>query len=141
AKLNKAFTHSPVAVVEATSAATIRASSSDEVEAKAGFDALAAEERLGAVLAQFPVSFKNTEANRDYLAGLLERFREYPRVVEIRHESWNDDAVLRSFAEQGVGFCNIDQPKLGRSLRPTTHVTGAIGYVRLHGRRYDQWFT
>lgn len=141
AKLNKAFTHSPVAVVEPTSAATIRATSKDEADSKAGFDALAAEDRLGALLMQFPVSFKNTDANRDYLAALLERFREYPRVVEVRHDTWNDEAVLRSFSEQGVGFCNIDQPKLGRSLRPTTHVTAPIGYVRLHGRRYDQWFT
>jgi uncharacterized protein YecE (DUF72 family) len=29
---------------------------------------------------------------------------------------------------------------LGRSLAPTEHVTGAIGYVRLHGRNYEQWF-
>jgi uncharacterized protein YecE (DUF72 family) len=29
---------------------------------------------------------------------------------------------------------------LGRSLAPTEHVTSAIGYVRLHGRNYEQWF-
>jgi uncharacterized protein YecE (DUF72 family) len=39
-----------------------------------------------------------------------------------------------------VGFCNIDQPLLGRSLAPTEHVTSGVGYVRLHGRNYDQWF-
>ncbi len=141
AKLYHGFTHSPAAVVEPTSAATIRATPEDEAAAKAGLDPLAAAGRLGALLAQFPVSFKNTEENRAYLAALLERFREYPRVVEVRHDSWNDEAVLRAFAGQGVGFCNIDQPRLGRSLPPTTHVTAAIGYVRLHGRRYDQWFT
>src|SRR5205085_9865980 len=59
AKLNKAFTHSPVAVVEPTSAAPIRVTPPDESDAKAGFDALAGEGRLGALLAQFPVSFKN----------------------------------------------------------------------------------
>src|ERR1700720_2454327 len=41
---------------------------------------------------------------------------------------------------QNVGFCNIDQPVLGRSLAPTEHVTSAVGYVRLHGRNYEQWF-
>jgi uncharacterized protein YecE (DUF72 family) len=41
---------------------------------------------------------------------------------------------------QNVGFCNIDQPLLGRSLAPTEHVTSGIGYVRLHGRNYEQWF-
>ena len=39
-----------------------------------------------------------------------------------------------------VAFCNIDQPLMGRSLEPTEHVTSPVGYVRLHGRNYDQWF-
>ena len=43
--------------------------------------------------------------------------------------------------EPGVGFVNIDQPLLGRAMRGTTHVTGSIGYVRLHGRNYQQWFS
>ena len=29
---------------------------------------------------------------------------------------------------------------LGKSLAPTEHVTSAIGYVRLHGRNYENWF-
>jgi uncharacterized protein YecE (DUF72 family) len=39
-----------------------------------------------------------------------------------------------------IGFCNIDQPLLGRSLGPTEHVTSGVGYVRLHGRNYEEWF-
>jgi uncharacterized protein YecE (DUF72 family) len=74
------------------------------------------------------------------LDRLLRQFIEYPRVVEVRHSSWNDAETLAAFAQKNVGFCNIDQPLLGRSLAPTDHVTGAIGYVRLHGRNYEQWF-
>jgi uncharacterized protein YecE (DUF72 family) len=48
--------------------------------------------------------------------------------------------TIAYFAERNVSFCNIDQPQIGRSLEPTSHVTSAIGYVRLHGRNYDQWF-
>src|SRR5215467_13528506 len=59
AKLNKAFTHSPVAVIESTSAATIRATDEDEHLAKDGLESIASEGMLGAVLAQFPISFKN----------------------------------------------------------------------------------
>jgi len=140
AKLNKAFTHSPIAVLQSTSAETIRATAEDESLAKAGLDSIAAEGRLGALLAQFPVSFKNTNENRDYLETMLQRFREYPLVVEVRHDSWSNENILSYFAEKGVAFCNIDQPKLGRSLRPTEHVTSKIGYIRLHGRNYDQWF-
>jgi len=103
-------------------------------------DSLAAEGKLGALLIQFPVSFKNTSLNREYLEQLLRQFIEYPRVVEVRHESWNQPETLAEFMRHNVGFCNIDQPLLGRSLAPTEHVTSGIGYVRLHGRNYEQWF-
>src|ERR1700756_904899 len=140
AKLYRAFTHSPIAVMEPTSAATIRPSDDDEAKAREGLDALANEGRLGALLIQFPVSVKNTSLNREYLERLLRQFIEYPRVVEVRHSSWNDTDTLASFKQKNVGFCNIDQPLLGRSLAPTDHVTGTIGYIRLHGRNYEQWF-
>jgi len=140
AKLNRAFTHSPNAVLEPTSAATLLPNPDDEALAKQGYDAIAGEGRLGALLIQFPVSFRNTNENRAYLESLLERFAGYPQVVEVRHASWNNEGILRYFAEKGVAFCNIDQPLLGRSLAPTVHATSRIGYVRLHGRNYDQWF-
>ena len=140
AKLYRAFTHSPIAVMEPTSAATIRPTDEDEARTREGLDAIAGEGRLGALLIQFPVSFKNTSLNREYLDRLLRQFIEYPRVVEVRHSSWNDVETLAAFAQKDVGFCNIDQPVLGRSLAPTEHVTAAIGYVRLHGRNYEHWF-
>ncbi len=92
------------------------------------------------MLVQFPVSFKNGDDTRDYLFGLIHRFKQYPLVLEIRHTSWNDPDVLARLAEQGVGFCNIDQPRLGASLRGTEYVTSPVGYVRLHGRNYKEWF-
>lgn len=140
AKLYRAFTHSPMSVMEPTSAASIRPTDEDEARTREGLDAVANEGMLGALLIQFPVSFKNTSLNREYLDRLLRQFIEYPRVVEVRHSSWNDSATMASFHQKNVGFCNIDQPVLGRSLAPTEHVTGAIGYVRLHGRNYEQWF-
>ncbi len=140
AKLYRAFTHSPIAVMEPTSAATIRPTDEDERLTREGLDALANEGRLGALLIQFPVSFKNTSLNRDYLDRLLRQFIEYPRVVEVRDSSWNNPETLAAFAQKNVGFCNIDQPLLGKSLGPTEHVTTALAYVRLHGRNYDQWF-
>ena len=88
AKLNRAFTHSPNAVLEPTSAATLLPNPDDEALAKQGYDAIAGEGRLGALLIQFPVSFRNTNENRAYLESLLERFAGYPQVVEVRHASW-----------------------------------------------------
>jgi uncharacterized protein YecE (DUF72 family) len=140
AKLYRAFTHSPVAVMEPTSAATIRPTDEDETRTREGLDAIAQEGMLGALLIQFPVSFKNTSLNREYLDRLLRQFIEYPCVVEVRDSSWNNAETLAAFTQKNVGFCNIDQPVLGDSLAPTEHVTGAVGYVRLHGRNYEQWF-
>lgn len=140
AKLNRAFTHSPTAVIESTSAATIRPHSDDERLAKEGLDSLMQENMLGALLAQFPISFKNTNENRDYLETLIARFKQYPLVVEVRHSSWNNEGTLRYFANKDVAFCNIDQPRLGRAIGPTEHVTSPFAYVRLHGRNYDKWF-
>jgi uncharacterized protein YecE (DUF72 family) len=140
AKLYRAFTHSPVAVMEPTSAATIRPTDEDERHTREGLDALANEGRLGALLIQFPVSFKNTSLNREYLDRLLRQFIEYPRVVEVRDSSWNNAETLAAFAQKSVGFCNVDQPVMGKSLGPTEHVTTAVGYIRLHGRNYEQWF-
>jgi uncharacterized protein YecE (DUF72 family) len=140
AKLYRAFTHSPGSALQPTSAASIRPTDDDEIRTREGLDAIASEGRLGALLIQFPVSFKNTPLNREYLDRLLRQFIEYPRVVEVRDSSWNNADTLAAFAQKNVGFCNIDQPVIGRSLAPTEHVTGSIGYIRLHGRNYEQWF-
>ncbi len=107
--------------MQSTSASTISPGADDEALAKTGLDSIASEGKLGALLMQFPISFKNTNENRDYLESLLARFKEYPAAVEVRHDSWNNEAILRYFAEQGVAFCNIDQPKLGKAIaRPIT---------------------
>jgi uncharacterized protein YecE (DUF72 family) len=129
AKLWQKFTHEPPGGPE------------DEKAVRAGFDVLRAGQRLGAVLIQFPFSFHRTPENERYLAGLLERFGDYPLVVEVRHATWNVADFFAFLHERGVGFCNIDQPVIGKSIQPTGRVTAAIGYVRLHGRRYDTWFS
>lgn len=140
AKLHRSFTHSPLAVMEPTSAATIKPTDEDERLAREGLDALAATGKFGALLIQFPVSFKNTSLNREYIETLLRQFIEYPRVVEVRHASWDNPETIRDLEQRNVSFCNIDQPLIGRSLEATEHVTAPVGYVRLHGRNYNQWF-
>ena len=140
AKLYKAFTHAPGAALQPTSASTIACTDEDERLTKAGLDVLAEAGKLGAVLIQFPISFKNTTENCAYLDHLIDRFQAYPLVVEVRHDSWNHPETLRNFAEKSVAFCNIDQPLLGRAIRATAHVTAPVGYIRLHGRNYQQWF-
>ena len=118
AKLYRAFTHSPLAVMEPTSAASIRPTDDDEVKTREGLDALASEGRLGALLIQFPVSFKNTSLNREYIERLLRQFIEFPCVVEVRDSSWDNPETLQTFAQRNVSFCNIDQPRWGNHSAP-----------------------
>ena len=103
--------------------------------------AIAEANLLGALLMQFPWSFKNDSQSRTYLLELCHRFREYPLVVEVRHSSWIQPEILDLLGAAGVGICNIDQPLFHRSVRPDVLVTSTIGYVRLHGRNYKQWFS
>jgi uncharacterized protein YecE (DUF72 family) len=113
----------------------------DERVYKLGIAPLAEANRLGAILLQFPWSFKNYPENRQYLTALCQRFREYPLILEVRHSSWNKPEILEMLAELSVGFCNIDQPIIGRSIKPTQHITAPVGYFRLHGRNYKEWFS
>jgi len=113
----------------------------DEKEFKDGIGPLVDAGRFGALLIQFPWSFKSSPENREYLIALQKRFREYPLVVEVRHASWLDEQILDLLTELGVAICNIDQPLFHRSVKPAAHVTAAVGYVRLHGRNYKQWFS
>lgn len=113
----------------------------DEVEAvRAGLDPLAERDRLGAVLIQFPWSFKATEDSLDWLSDVVTEFSAYPQVVEVRHSSWNRPEFHRWLNDHGVGFVNIDQPLFRRSIGPSAQVSGRVGYVRLHGRNYEDWF-
>jgi uncharacterized protein YecE (DUF72 family) len=109
-------------------------------QVRAGFDALLQAEKLGAVLLQFPWSFKRTEPNREWLGDVVRTFIEYPLVVEVRHSSWLVPDFFRTLAEDGIGFVNIDQPLYHDSIGPSSHVTSHVGYVRVHGRNYKDWF-
>ena len=130
AKLWQKFTHDP------------SASQEDERDVRAGFDVLRNAGKLGAVLAQFPFSFHRAPDTIAYLTAVLKRFGgDYPLVVELRHASWHTPETLDLLRQFEAGFCNIDQPLIGRSLPPSAEATSAVGYVRLHGRRYDTWFS
>jgi uncharacterized protein YecE (DUF72 family) len=129
AKLHRVFTHERG-----------KATKKDEKEYRVGMDVLAKAGKLGSVLLQFPWSFKNEPDERVYLAKLLEKFSDYPLVLEVRHASWNTPDVYEWLEERGVGICNIDQPIFKKSIRPQALTTSPVGYVRMHGRNYKDWF-
>ena len=143
AKLWQRFTHGPAAYGRAAVPhdGPFQPWTADDVAlVTAGFQVLREANLLGAVLAQFPWSFRPTAANLERLERLAEDFRGWPVVVELRHGSWAEREHALLLRHLGLGFANIDQPVIGDSLAPTAGVTSDIGYVRFHGRRYDRWF-
>ena len=109
-----------------------------------GIDPLASSGRLGALLAQFPPSFKDTAQSRDYLAQLLRAFAGYPVAVELRHKTWSDAVgeTLSLLGTFGAAWVQIDEPKFTCSIRQNylPNVQGFY-YMRLHGRNTAQWWT
>src|SRR5207244_1649345 len=69
----------------------VRPNESDLDEFRRGIDPLASSGKLGALLAQFPASFKDSPQSRGYLDGLLRALGGYHVAVELRHKSWSDD--------------------------------------------------
>lgn len=128
-KLWQRFTHDRAAPAPA-----------DLAEWKRGVEPLQEAGLLGALLVQFPWSFKNEDDARRRLIEVLDHFREFRLVLEVRHRSWNQPGLLDFLKDQDVTFCNIDQPVIGASLPLTAHVTSTLGYWRLHGRNYKTWF-
>jgi uncharacterized protein YecE (DUF72 family) len=113
---------------------------------RAGIGPLAESGRLGAILAQFPPSFKDTDESRGYLDWLLGGLAAYPVAVELRHRSWSDERArtLAVLGEHRAAWTLIDEPKFQSSIRQAVDaapVTVApIAYVRLHGRNAAAWW-
>ena len=116
---------------------------SDIDEFRAGIEPLATAGKLGALLAQFPASFKDSEPSRDYLAQLLRAFAGYPVAVELRHRSWSDAIgdTLALLNDAGAAWAQIDEPKFRFSIRQNyLPNVKSFYYMRLHGRNAAQWW-
>ena len=136
-KLYRKLTHADIGNVPSLDAEGID-------EYRRGIEPLADAGKIGAVLAQFPPAFKQTAESQGYLDALLERFRDYPVAVELRHRSWSDgfDATLALLNAHNAALAQIDEPKFKLSIRQNQlpNITGFY-YMRLHGRNAAQWWT
>ncbi len=103
-------------------------------------DPLMEADRLGAVLIQFPWSFRNTPESREKLLELFTAFRDYPKALEVRHSTFQEKDFYAFLEEHDVSWVNVDQPLFADSVKPADTITGPIGYARLHGRNYEKWF-
>jgi len=107
---------------------------------RAYLDPLMDANRLGAVLLQYPWSFKNSDESRERLTRLFTSFADYPLALEVRHASFQNEEFVRFLEEHNVSWVNVDQPLFHESVKPADTVTGPVAYARLHGRNYEKWF-
>jgi uncharacterized protein YecE (DUF72 family) len=112
-------------------------------EFRRGIEPLSAAGKLGALLAQFPSSFKDTPPARAYLSTLLGALSGYRVAIELRHRSWSDriDDTLDLLNDFEAAWVQIDEPKFRFSIRQNylPNVRGFY-YMRLHGRNAAQWW-
>lgn len=101
---------------------------------------LADQKKLKGLLAQFPYSFKNSEANRRYLADTVRYTSNIPLFIEFRHRSWLRPAIYPFLKSLGTGYVNVDEPNLD-GLIPAQEITSNdFGYIRFHGRNEEKWW-
>jgi uncharacterized protein YecE (DUF72 family) len=98
--------------------------------------------KLGALLAQFPPSFKNDDYSRQILGAISNAFEQYHLAVELRHRSWSDDESTAVFLrERNIAWVQIDEPKFKTSVAAEIPVTASMAYFRFHGRNAKEWWT
>ncbi len=119
-KLFQKFTH-PEMFQAATGEDPCEPDGAEDVdEFRAGIDPLAAAGKLGALLAQFPASFKNDPESRAYLEWLLEALpglsaRSSSCGIAAGATTRTDTlALLDAF---GAAWAQIDEPKFRFSIR------------------------
>ncbi len=112
----------------------------DTVHFLAALEPLAEAGKLACLLAQFPYSFHNTPANRDYLKFLREWCGDLPLAVEFRNSRWISGDVFALLKQEGLAFVCVDEPPVKGLVKPLAVVTAQPAYVRFHGRNAAKWY-
>jgi len=139
AKLWQKFTH-PRMFSETTGEEAI-ISQKDVDLFKHSLEPLARYGKLGALLAQFPPSFKNDNYGKQILSAVIKTFGQYRLAIELRHRSWSDDEeTAQLLRESNVAWVHIDEPKFQSSIAENLPLTSDMAYFRFHGRNAEMWW-
>ncbi len=139
-KLWQKFTH-PKMYREATGEAAVISQQDVDIFNRS-LEPLVKYKKLGALLAQFPPSFKNDGYGQQMLGALAQTFGQYPLAVELRHRSWSDDAGIAGLLrELNMAWVQIDEPKFSTSVAQEIPLTADMAYFRFHGRNAAEWWT
>lgn len=97
--------------------------------------------KLTGILAQFPYAFRRTPDNEEFLRALPDLLEgDAPLFVEFRHRSWVRDEVFAALERERLGYVSVDEPDLPGLVPPIARTTGAVAYVRFHGRNREAWW-
>ena len=96
--------------------------------------------KLGCALAQFPNAFRPSAASERRVRAIADALTGLPLVVEFRHRDWQIPYTYAMLHQIGIGWCNLDMPRLEQLPLPSSDATSAVGYVRFHGRNAGQWW-
>jgi uncharacterized protein YecE (DUF72 family) len=138
-KLWQKFTH-PKMYKEATGEEAVI--SQEDVDIfKQSIEPLVKYGKLGALLAQFPPSFKNDSYGKQILNAVIRTFGQYRLAVELRHRSWSDDKETATLLRENyASWVQIDEPKFKTSVAEDLPVTSDMIYFRFHGRNAEMWW-
>ena len=138
-KLWQKFTH-PKMYKEATGEEA--AISQEDVDRfRQSIEPLANSGKLGALLAQFPPSFKNDKYGQQILQAVIRTFGSYRLGVELRHRSWSDDPNFpQLLCDNNISWVHIDEPKFQSSVSAEVPQTSDVAYFRFHGRNKEMWW-
>jgi len=95
--------------------------------------------KLGAVLLQFPVFFYPSNESMDFILRAREFLKDFPVVVEFRNIAWTRQKFFEFLKNNNIAFCSVDEPGLPRLMPLVDIVTSNIAYLRCHGRNLN-WF-
>jgi uncharacterized protein YecE (DUF72 family) len=133
AKLERGLTHEWSSLDE-----TVRRTRAGAL--RRALEPLVARGLLRGWLAQFPHSFRAGASERAWIQRLAELFPTPQLVLELRHDSWFEPAVLAEIEARATAIATIDLPQAIDHPPAEWPARGPLGYLRLHGRNSRAWF-
>ena len=91
-------------------------------------------DRRGALLVQLPPSMERDDARLDWFLGRLPPWLQV--AVELRHPSWQVDAVFELLERHRAAYCVLS----GAGLPCVLRATSPLVYVRLHGPDHQHMY-
>ena len=96
---------------------------------------------LSGVLLQFPYSFKYSNESLNYVKRACDLLIGQDVFAEFRHRSLIREEVFQTLERERVSFVSVDEPALEGLIEADAFTTTETGYIRLHGRNTQTWWS